>query len=78
MGTDYWKELIGFINKMAQHGMIAAADLSLIYATDSVEEAIAHIRRKAIEPFGLKRVARIRKHFPWLGERGLPTQHAQL
>jgi len=71
MGTDYWKELIGFINKMAQHGMIAAADLSLIYATDSVEEAITHIESKAIEPFGLKRVARVRRHFPWLGERGL-------
>ena len=71
MGTDYWKELIGFINKMAQHGMIAAADLSLIYATDSIEEAIAHIRSKTIEPFGLKRVARLRRHFPWLGERGL-------
>jgi len=71
MGTDYWKELIGFINKMAQHGMIAAADLKLIYATDSVEEAIAHIRSKAIEPFGLKRVARVRRSFPWLGERSL-------
>ena len=71
MGTDYWKELIGFINKMAQHGMIAAADLSLIYTTDSIEEAIAHIRSKAIEPFGLKRVTHIRRHFPWLGERGL-------
>jgi uncharacterized protein (TIGR00730 family) len=71
MGTDYWKELIEFINKMAQHGMIAAADLKLIYATDSVEEAIAYIRNKAIEPFGLKRVARVRRSFPWLGERGL-------
>jgi uncharacterized protein (TIGR00730 family) len=78
MGTDYWRELIGFIDKMAQHGTISASDLNLIYATDSVEEAIAHIESKAIEPFGLKRVARIRKHFPWLGERGLPTQHAQL
>jgi len=78
MGTDYWKELIGFIDKMAQHGTISTSDLTLIYATDSVEEAIAHIESKAIEPFGLKRVARIRKHFPWLGERGLPTQHAQL
>jgi hypothetical protein len=56
---------------MAKHGMIAAADLSLIYATDSVEEAIAHIRRKTIEPFGLKRVPPRRRHFPWLGERGL-------
>jgi uncharacterized protein (TIGR00730 family) len=72
MGTDYWKELIGFIEKMAQHRMIADADLRLIYATDSVEEAIEHIRSKTIEPFGLKRVARLRRHFPWLGERGLP------
>jgi len=71
MGTNYWKELIGFMEKMATRGMIAPADLSLIYATDSVDEAVAHIRRKAIEPFGLKRVARVRRHFPWLGERGL-------
>jgi uncharacterized protein (TIGR00730 family) len=71
MGTDYWKELIGFIEKMAQHRMIADADLRLIYATDSVEEAIEHIRSKTIEPFGLKRVAHVRRHFPWLGERGL-------
>lgn len=71
MGTDYWKGLISFVSKMAERGMIAASDLSLIYATDSVEEAIAHIRSKAIEPFGLRRVARIRRHFSWLGERGL-------
>jgi uncharacterized protein (TIGR00730 family) len=71
MGTDYWKELIGFINKMAERGMIAAADLKLIYATDSIEEAIAHIRTKTIEPFGLKRIRHARRHFPWLGERGL-------
>ena len=78
MGTDYWKELIGFIEKMAQRRMIADADLKLIYSTDSVDEAIAHIRSKAIEPFGLKRVARRRRAFPWLGERGLPTQSVQL
>src|SRR3989441_6638063 len=52
MGTDYWKELLHFIGTMAQRGMIADADLKLIYATDSVDEAIAHIRNKAIEPFG--------------------------
>jgi uncharacterized protein (TIGR00730 family) len=73
MGTEYWKELIRFIDKMAQRGTISASDLSLIYPTDSVEEAIAHIQSKAIEPFGLKRVQRVRRHFPWLGERGLPA-----
>ena len=71
MGTDYWKELLGFIDKMAQRRMIADADLSLIYATDAVEEAIVHIRTKAIAPFGLKpRKRGTRRHFPWLGERG--------
>lgn len=74
MGTDYWKELIGFIEKMAQRGTISPSDLGLIFATDSVDEAITHIRNKAIEPFGLKIVARLRRHFPWLGERGLPDK----
>jgi hypothetical protein len=73
MGTDYWRGLIEFMNTMAQRKMIADADLHLIYATDSVEEAIAHIQTKAIEPFGLKRVAHARRYFPWLGERGLAT-----
>jgi len=73
MGTEYWRELIGFIGKMAQLGMISAPDTGLIYTTDSVEEAIAHIRTKAIAPFGLKLVTRIRRHLPWLGERGLPA-----
>jgi uncharacterized protein (TIGR00730 family) len=69
MGTDYWKELLHFIETMAQRGMIAACDLKLIYATDSVEEAIAHIRNKTIEPFGLKRVPRVRRRpIPLLGE----------
>src|SRR5215469_11099963 len=70
MGIEYWKELLHFIETMAQRAMIAASDLSLIYATDSIDEAIAHIQTKAIEPFGLKRVAHMRRHFPWLGERG--------
>ena len=70
MGTDYWKELIGFMEKMAQRAMIAPSDLRLIYATDSVDEAIAHIRSHAIEPFGLKRTVHARCHFPWIGERG--------
>src|SRR6187397_829045 len=52
MGKEYWRELPDFINKMADAGMISRNDLELIYATDSVDEAINHIRTKAIEPFG--------------------------
>ncbi|MEP7014776.1 MAG: TIGR00730 family Rossman fold protein [Verrucomicrobiota bacterium] len=74
MGTDYWRELIAMIEKMARTGMIATNDLNLLYVTDSVEEAIEHIRAKAIEPFGLKRVAR--RSLPWLGEHGLLNRKA--
>jgi uncharacterized protein (TIGR00730 family) len=76
MGTDYWKELIDFIGKMAQRGTISESDRSLIYATDSVEEATAHIQTRAIERFGLKRVTGQRRPFPWLGERGLSNRQA--
>jgi hypothetical protein len=71
MGTDYWRELIALINKMAKTEMISASDLDLIYATDSVDDAITHIRSKTIEPFGLRLVRRVRRHLLWLGERGL-------
>ena len=72
MGKDYWRELLQFIEKMAAAGMISRQDLDLIYATDSIEEAIAHIKTKAIEPFGLKLFRRIHRPFPWLGEREIP------
>jgi hypothetical protein len=58
--------------KMADEGMIDRRDLDLIFATDSVEAAIAHIREKAITPFGLKLA--VRRHLPWLGERALSTR----
>lgn len=71
MGTDYWHELISFIHKMPDAGTISAADLDLIYVTDSVDDAIAHIKSKSIEAFGLKLVTRIRRTLPWLGERSI-------
>ena len=69
MGTEYWKELTDLLAKMARLGTIAAADLELIFVTDSVEAALQHIRSKTIEPFGLKQV--VRRSLPWLGERGI-------
>lgn len=71
MGTSYWEGLIDFVAKMAAAGMINDADVNLLYATDSVDEAIEHIREKAIKPFGLTLVTRLRRHLPWLGERSL-------
>lgn len=71
MGTEFWRELIALIDHMAKSGMIDPADMDLIYATDSVDEAIAHIRDKAIEPFGLKLVRRGPRQMRILGERGV-------
>lgn len=69
MGTDYWREMVGFIEKMARVGTITADDLNLIFVTDSVGDAIEHIRKNAIIPFGLK--PSVRRHLPLLGECGL-------
>jgi uncharacterized protein (TIGR00730 family) len=71
MGTDYWDDILPFIRKMAKAGMIAPSDLELVHATNSVDDAMAHIRTHAIDRFGLH-PARTRRHHRWLGERGLP------
>ena len=71
-GTDYCDQIILFIDKMAKAGMIAPSDLELVHATDSVDDAIAHIRSHAIERFGLHVSRGVRPHSRWLGERGLP------
>jgi uncharacterized protein (TIGR00730 family) len=68
MDTGYWADMISLLTKMLDTGMISPPDLKLIYATNSVDEAIDYIRLKAIEPFGLVPV--VRRHFPWLLERG--------
>jgi hypothetical protein len=72
MGTDYWDEILPFIDKMAKAGMIAPSDLELVHATNSVDDATARIRTHAIERFGLRVASRVRPHRRWLGERGLP------
>jgi uncharacterized protein (TIGR00730 family) len=78
MGTDYWDEILPFIDKMAKAGMIAPSDLELVHATNSVDDAIAHIRIHAIDRFGLHAARRVRRHWRWLGERGLPPPVAAL
>lgn len=69
MGTEYWNPLLGLLEKMKQAGTISPADLDLILVTDSVEEAVAHLRAKAIKPFDLKRTPR--RPVSWLGECAL-------
>jgi uncharacterized protein (TIGR00730 family) len=68
IGRDYWQPFVGMLSHMATAGTVGNADLNLLMVTDSVPEAMAHIQRYAIEPFGLRR--RVLKPSPLLGERG--------
>jgi len=52
---DYWRPLVEFLNAMIEAGTIAREDLDLLVFTDSVDEAMAHIQKHAVEQFGLVR-----------------------
>ena len=71
MGTEGLAGADRFSEQNGTAGDDKRGGCGLGLVTDSVEEAIEHIRAKAIEPFGLKRIAR--RSLPWLGERGLPA-----
>ena len=61
MGTEYYRHVMGFLVKMVASGTVANTDLDLLLVTDSVDQAMEHIERHAIKPFGLsKRPRQIR------------------
>lgn len=66
-GKDYWQHLISLMDKMILEKTISIEDMNHIKITDSVDEAIEHIRKYSIENFGLKRKKRFQP-FHWLGE----------
>jgi uncharacterized protein (TIGR00730 family) len=68
MGKDFWQPLMDFVYKMAEEGTISPQDPDLIFFTDSVEEAKAHLQRHAVRQFGLRR-KRIPRPMPVLGEK---------
>ncbi|HEY1083483.1 MAG TPA: LOG family protein, partial [Prosthecobacter sp.] len=70
MGSEFWGELRGLINSMVTNGTISPEDLDLICWTDSVEEAISHLKERAVKQFGLTCVTP-QQHNPLLGEKGL-------
>lgn len=53
MGKTYWQGFIRLLEHMLESGTISAEDLRLFLITDDVKEALAHIKRHAIEEFGL-------------------------
>ena len=55
MGKDYWQPLMDFIYRMADEGMISPDDPELIFFTDDVADAVAHLQRHAVRQFGLQK-----------------------
>ena len=47
-GNDYWDEVVNF-DALVRHGTIDAADLQLVYRTDSVEDACAWLIRRLLD-----------------------------
>jgi len=72
MGKDYWQPLMDFVYKMAEAGTISPDDPELIFFTDDVEEASAHLKRHAVRQFGLRR-KRSPKAMKILGEDDLKS-----
>ena len=56
MGTDYYAPMINFLESMVTAGTISRCDLDLLMVTDSIEEAMTHIEKFAVQRFKLKRI----------------------
>lgn len=53
IGAAYWRGFLALLEDMVKAGTISAGDLQLFLVTDDLKEAVAHIRKHAIEEFGL-------------------------
>jgi len=54
MERAFWKPMTEMLDRMVLEKTIAPEDLHLFLLTDSVEAAIAHVEKHAIEQFGLR------------------------
>jgi uncharacterized protein (TIGR00730 family) len=74
IGTAYWQPLIDLLERMVIDGAITEAERQLLFATDSVDEAMRHLERRAIDRFALRRPRPAR----WLGEHAPSAPRATL
>ena len=52
--TTYYKDIMELFDVMIERGTISEADRDLVLFTDSIDEAMAHLRRHVVKRFGLK------------------------
>ena len=70
MGKDYWKPLMAFVHRMVEEGTISPDDPDLIFYTDNIDEAVAHLQHHAVRQFALRR-KRVPKAISFFGEKTL-------
>lgn len=54
MGTEYYRDIRELIDVMIERGTISADDRKLLLFTDSVDEAMDHLKRNVVKRFGLR------------------------
>ena len=64
IGREYWKPLTTLLDGLAKNGAIDAGDLRVMFVTDSVDDAIAYVKRNAVDRFALRAPVPSR----WFGE----------
>lgn len=69
MDKAFYKQLHLHFELMIEMGTISKEDMELFLYTDSVEEAINHIQKNAVEKFELQRKQPL-KPSSWIGEKG--------
>lgn len=68
LDKEFHKDLIEHIEKMKISGTVSPSDLNLCLFTDSVDEAVDHIKENSIKKFNLQH-KKPYKAFKWLFER---------
>ncbi len=68
MDKVFYKHMYAHFEIMAEKGAISKDDMDLFLYTDSVQEAMEHIKKHGIEQFQLRK-KKIRKVFPLFGEK---------
>ena len=54
IGKEYFAELMDFLELMVKEGTISPEDLDLFIVTDSIEEAMTHIKVNIVDKYDLK------------------------
>ena len=49
-GTEFWRDVINF-NALVKYGTISRQDLDLVFRTDSIDEAFAHVTHELTERY---------------------------